>query len=144
VGQQISHGLEVGYSRRWYRGFTVNDNVIVAPADYTSYSVTAPRDPRLPDGGAYVIAGLYDVNPNRSGQISNLVTDSRRYGDWYQYFNGLDVTVNVRTRNGFTIQGGTSTGETVADNCDVRANLPELSTSIGAGLASSSADLPPM
>ena len=38
------------------------------------------------------------------------------------------MTVNVRAGNGFTLVGGTSTGQTVADNCDVRAHLPELAT----------------
>ena len=72
--------------------------------------------------------------PPLFGQINNLVTDSRSYGDWYQYFNGVDVTLNVRTQSGLTFQGGTSTGQTVADNCAVRANLPELNVGIGAGL----------
>ena len=42
-----------------------------------------------------------------------------------------------------TLVGGTSTGQTVADNCDVRARLPELATTttgtsaFGAGLANS-------
>ena len=49
----------------------------------------------------------------------------------------LDVTLNVRTVGGLTFQGGTSTGQTVADNCAVRANLPELSVGIGAGIVGS-------
>ena len=52
------------------------------------------------------------------------------------------MTVNVRA-GGFTLAGGTSTGQTVADNCGVRARLPELATTttgtsaFGAGLANS-------
>jgi len=129
--------VEIAYTRRWYHGFTVNDNQAVQSSDYTAYNVTAPLDPRLPDGGGYTISGLYDVSPALSGQINNLVTDSSRFGDWYQYFNGLDVTLNVRTRGGLTFQGGTSTGQTVADNCAVRAALPELNAGIGAGLVGS-------
>jgi hypothetical protein len=45
--------------------------------------------------------------------------------------------LNARTRGGLTFQGGTSTGQNVADNCAVRANLPELSVGIGAGLVGS-------
>src|SRR5256885_6464366 len=30
-----------------------------------------------------------------------------------------------RLRNGITVQGGTSTGRTLLDNCDIRAVLPE-------------------
>jgi hypothetical protein len=65
------------------------------------------------------------------------MTDSRQFGDWYQYFDGVDVTLNVRS-GGITFQGGTSTGRTVADACEVRAHLPELSANIGAGLMASS------
>jgi Carboxypeptidase regulatory-like domain len=139
VQQQIlpRASVEVAYSRRWYHGFTVNDNLAVQSSDYSPFSVTAPLDPRLPGGGGYTVSGLYDVSPTLSGQINNLVRDSGPYGDWYQYFNGVDVTLNVRTRGGFTLQGGTSTGQTVADNCEVRANLPELNAGIGAGLGGS-------
>jgi len=129
--------VEVAYSRRWYHGFTLNDNLLVNAADYSPYSVVAPADSRLPGGGNYTVSGLYDVAPTKSGQISNLVTDSQSYGDEYQYFNGVDLTLNVRMRDGLTFQGGTSTGKTIADACGVRASLPELNVAIGAGLATS-------
>jgi len=129
--------IEVAYQRRWFNGFTLNDNLLTKSSDYSAYSITAPRDSRLPDGGGYVISNLYDVSPALSGQISNLVIDSASYGDWYQYFSGVDVTLNVRTRGGLTFQGGTSTGQNVADACAVRANLPELNVGIGGGLVGS-------
>jgi hypothetical protein len=66
--------------------------------------------------------------------VNNLVTDSQKYGDWYQYFNGVDVTLNFRMRNGLTFQGGTSTGKQIADNCAVRGNLPELVANLTPGL----------
>ena len=102
--------LEVAYSRRWYHGFTVTDNLAVGTADWSSYSVTAPSDPRLPGGGGYAVPGLYDVNPALFGQVNNLVVDSGKYGSEYSYFNGVDISLNVRSQNGLTLQGGTSTG----------------------------------
>ena len=66
--------------------------------------------------------------PDKAGQVDNFVTDSARYGSWYQYLQGIDVTVNVLARNSLTLIGGTSTGQTVAHSCDVRAHLPEFST----------------
>jgi hypothetical protein len=96
----------------------------------------------LPDGGGYVVSDLYNVAPDKAGQVSNLIADSSKYGRWYQYFNGLDATLNLRA-GGFTFTGGTSTGQTVADNCEVRARLPELATTtagatpLGPGLGSS-------
>jgi hypothetical protein len=120
--------LSVSYVRRWYNGFFVVDNQSLSPADLIPFSIVAPADRRLPGGGGYVIAGLNDVVPQKAGQVDNLVTDSSEYGSWSQYFNGIDVTFSVRDLRGVTLSGGTSTGQTVADNCEVRANLPELST----------------
>ncbi|HEU4692925.1 MAG TPA: hypothetical protein VFS23_31400, partial [Vicinamibacterales bacterium] len=129
--------LEVGYYRRWFDGFTLNDNLATTNSDYTPYSVTAPLDPRLPGGGGYTIDGLYDVVPGKSGQVDNLATLANKYGKWYQNFNGVDITLNLRTAGGLTLQGGTSTGQNVANNCDVRNNLAELNVGIGAGLVGS-------
>jgi hypothetical protein len=139
VQQQIMPraSLEVAYTRRWYNGFTVTDNLATANSDWSPYSITAPADSRLPGGGNYVVSGLYDVNPAKFGQINNFITDSKGYGGEYQYFNGLDVTLNVRLRAGLILTGGTSTGQTVADACAARASLPELNVGIGAGLVGS-------
>ena len=132
----------VTYSRRSFHQFFVVDNLALTYSDFTPFAVTAPVDPRLPGGGGYTIDGLYDVVPEKAGQVNNLVTDSAAYGRWSQYFNGLDLAVNVRAER-FTLAAGTSTGQTVADNCDVRAHLPELSTTttgtstFGAGLNNS-------
>jgi hypothetical protein len=132
VQQQILPGgsVTVAYSRRRFDGFTVADNLALQPADFTPFSIVAPLDPRLPGGGGNVVRGLYDVVPEKSGQVTNLIEDSSKYGDWYQYFNGVDATISLRMPRGFTVAGGTSTGQTVADNCDVRARLPELSTAV--------------
>jgi len=129
--------IEVGYYRRSFDGFTLNDNLLLTPADLTPYNIVAPSDPRLPGGGGYTISGMYDVVPAKSGQVDNLATLADKYGKEYQYFNGFDFTLNLRASSGLTFQGGTSTGQNVADACDVRANLPELNTGIGAGLVGS-------
>ena len=134
--------VTLAYSHRWFHGFTIADNLAWQPSDLTPFSVVAPVDPRLPGGGGYVVSGLYDVAPDKAGQVSNLIADSSKYGRWFQYFNGLDATLNLRAA-GFTFTGGTSTGQTVADNCEVRARLPELATTtsgaspLGPGLGSS-------
>ena len=131
VQQQIfpRASVEVAYHRRWFNGFTLNDNRLVQASDYTAYSITAPQDTRLPGGGGYTVAGLYDVAPDKFGQIDNLTTLASNYGQWFEHFNGVDVTLNVRTRGNVTFQGGTSTGQSVADTCDVRVKVPELSAS---------------
>jgi hypothetical protein len=143
--QQIARraSLAVTYSHRSFFGFSVADNRSVEPADLTPFSLQAPLDPRLPGGGGYLIQGLYDVTSAKAGQVDNLVTSASRYGHWSQYFNGVDVRFDMRLGQRFTFLGGTSTGQTVADNCEVRAHLPELATTttgtsaFGAGLLGS-------
>ncbi len=117
--------VEVGYTRRWYQGFIVTDNLAVKPSDFGQFSITAPVDPRLPGGGGYTVSGLYDVNPSLFGITNNYVTSASNYGNEYNYSNGVDLTVSARPRNGLTVQGGFSGGRTVLDTCDIRAALPE-------------------
>jgi hypothetical protein len=62
---------------------------------------------------------------------NNYVTFSSDYGDEYQYWQGVDVNVNARLRNGLVVQGGTSTGRGVRDNCEIVAKLPETLFSAG-------------
>jgi hypothetical protein len=142
VQQQLLNrmSIELGYYHRSFDGFTLNDNLALAAGDLTPYGVTAPSDARLPNGGGYTISGLYDVVPTKSGQVNNLATLADKYGKEYQHFNGVDFTVSWRA-SAFTFQGGTSTGQNVADACDVRANLPEVSTGIGAGLVGSTVNM---
>jgi hypothetical protein len=116
--------LEVGYLKRWLQNFTATDNLIVAPADFTPFSITAPSDPRLPNGGGYVVNGLYNVVPGKFGLTSNNITLTDKQ---YQSFNGLLASLSARIRNGLTLQGGINAGKQVTDYCALRSDLPELS-----------------
>jgi hypothetical protein len=119
--------VEVGYFRRWWGNFVVTDNLAVAASDFSQFSVTAPADSRLPGAGGNLISGLYDVDPLKAGQVNNFITLSGNYGNQYENFNAVDVTVNARMRGGLTFQGGTSTGQGVTDNCEIKSQLPEIS-----------------
>ena len=66
--------VEIGYNRRWLNDFSVTDNLARDASDFGTFSVTAPADPRLPDGGGYVVSGLYNVNADRAGQSNDFVT----------------------------------------------------------------------
>ncbi len=128
--------MEVGYFRRWFNNFNVTENLAAAgPANYNTFSITAPLDPRLPGGGGQTISGLYDVNPGLFGQTNNLVTLASNFGNQYQHFDGVDLTFNVRPRQSLTFQGGVSTGRTVSDDCAIRAQLPGVATTLGTGPA---------
>src|SRR5688572_2463143 len=111
--------MNVGYFRRWYGNTRVTDNVAVAPSDYSPYCVTAPADSRLPNGGGYEICGLYNLSAAKFGQVSNLVTMSSDFGEDKEIFNGVDLSLNARLPQGIVLQGGTSTGRTMTENCFV-------------------------
>ena len=114
---------EVTYHHRWFSNFTATDNVLVGPSDYSPYSIVAPVDPRLPDGGGYVIDDLWDINQTSFGRVDNFVAPSEDYGEQIRYWQGVDVNISGRMRNGLMFQGGTSTGRLVTDDCDVDPKL---------------------
>ena len=114
---------EVTYHRRWFGNFTATDNVLVAPTDYSPYSIVAPVDPRLPDGGGYMIEDLWDISEAKFGQSNELVSPAEDFGKRISYWHGVDVNISGRMRNSLMFQGGTSTGRMVTDTCDVTPKL---------------------
>ena len=103
--------LEVGYNRRWWSNFTAVDNTLVGPADYQKWTITAPKDSRLPGGGGYPV-DIYTLTAAAAAKGSfNYTTWETDFGPGrVQYWQGVDVTLNARTRQGLTLQVGTTTG----------------------------------
>ena len=116
---------EVTYHHRWFGNFTATDNVLVGPSDFSPFSILAPVDPRLPNGGGYPIDGLRDINPTSFGRVDEFVTRSEEYGNRTRSWHGVDVNISGRMRNSLMFQGGTSTGRLATDDCEIREKLPE-------------------
>ena len=94
--------IEVGYYRRSFDGFTLNDNLALA----SGRSTTPTASPRrrihgCPTAAATPIGNLYDVDPSavRSGRQARDARREIRQAST-RYFNGLDVTLSLRTRTG--------------------------------------------
>jgi hypothetical protein len=115
--------LNANYVRRTWGSLTVIDNLPVSAANYDPFCITSPRDPRLPDGGGAQICGLYDVTPSLVGANNRLQTLASNYGRQIDFWQGVDLAVDVRLPRGVLLQGGTSTGRQITDNCDVVRNL---------------------
>ncbi|MES1256618.1 MAG: hypothetical protein ABUS56_13465, partial [Acidobacteriota bacterium] len=127
VQQQVLDrvSVDVTYIRRSFGNTLVTDNLAVAPSDFTAFSIVAPVDPRLPNGGGYPIAGLYDVSAAKFGLTNNFTTLASHYGDVVRTWQGVDAAVSVRAMHGLTLQGGLSTGRTFQDLCGLKDTLPE-------------------
>jgi hypothetical protein len=118
--------VNVGYFRTWYGNFFATDNLLVTPADFQSYCITGPADSQLPGGGGERVCGLLDIVPSKFGQVQNEVRHASDFGKQTEVYNGVDVTMQARFGNGGLLSGGLSTSQTVTDNCEVMAALPEL------------------
>jgi Carboxypeptidase regulatory-like domain len=119
VQHQLSTGVSVtgGYYRNWYGSLRVTDNLLVSPADFDPFCITAPKDARLPGGGGYQVCGLYDIKPESFGRVSNLVTQASNFGKQTRINDFFNVSLNMRLPSGARLGGGIDTGRTVSDQC---------------------------
>ncbi|HKF68792.1 MAG TPA: carboxypeptidase regulatory-like domain-containing protein, partial [Vicinamibacterales bacterium] len=128
VQQEIAPrtSLEVGFARRDFANFFVYDNINIGPNDFALTTVTAPANSKLPNGGGNPVQ-YYLLKPSAANRpIQNRFTFASDYGDWTNHWNGVDITLNSRLRQGLTMQIGSSTGRAIVDNCGVVAKVPEL------------------
>lgn len=132
--------LNVGYFRTWHGNFTTTENTALTPADFNPYCITAPVDARLGAASGNQICGLYDQTAAKFGQISNLVQPASNFGKQYDRFDGVDVSVNARFGRGGVVNGGVSTGRTVADNCAVVQTNPQIPLTVSFAAASRSSN----
>lgn len=118
--------IDIGYFRRWFGNFRVIDNLAVPASGYDQFSITAPADSRLPEGGGYAVTGL-DLNPTYFGiRANNYNTLSDNYGTMTERWNGVDLNLVARLRDGVLLQGGVSTGRASVDACEITAQIPEM------------------
>jgi len=102
--------------------------MVRSPSDYDAWTITAPRDSRLPDGGGYPIT-LYAVTAAANALAAqNYITFETDFGPKREnYWHGVDMTLNARLRNGLFLQVGTTTGREVEDFCatTVKVDSPD-------------------
>jgi hypothetical protein len=116
--------VEVNYVRRTWGNLKTTINRALTPADFDTFTYNVPRDSRLPGGGGYPLV-FRDVKPGKFGILDNFQTFTDNLGGSSNSYNGVDFNVNARLRD-VTIQGGTSTGNVVEDECGVVSLHPEM------------------
>lgn len=117
--------LDLSYFRRIYGNFQIQLDRAVTAASYDTFTFTVPNDPRLPAAGKTLTA--FDLNPAvafAAPSVFRTLADDQDV-KVTDHWNGIDITVNTRMRNGLVLQGGVSTGRAVVDNCDLLAKYPE-------------------
>jgi hypothetical protein len=137
VDQQLRHNISlgVGYFRTVWGGFSATQNTSVASgtSDFSTFCVTAPSDSRLPGGGGNQICGLYDVNLNKFGQNTLVVSRApTENGNQREVYNGFDFVINIRLPRRININGGLNTGRTETDVCGLAQNDLQFTANIAA------------
>ena len=103
-------GVAANYFRREFHALTYTSSLSVPFSAYTPFSIPDPRN----NGQTMTV---YNVNPAAlAAPINELDTTSATDK---RTFNGIDMIVNARFRNGAFLTGGTSTGRQVATICSV-------------------------
>jgi hypothetical protein len=150
LGLGIQHEIlprlsaEVTFNRRQYSNLTVTDQLGIGcdrfngaqdvracqddvlnytSASYDFFTVQAPLDPNLPGGGGYLVRGL--SNPKATlptGRPSAVTIMQELDYSW----NGIDTNFVWRGPRGIRVNGGTSTGRAVRDECYTELDGPNV------------------
>jgi hypothetical protein len=111
VQHELIPGLSASvnyYYRRYHRDLWV-DNVATTFADYSPISIADPR------GNGQTIT-VYSIAPSKLGVIDNVRMNSTEN---FRDYNGVDLSVNARLRNGTQLQGGVTIGSLHEFQCQV-------------------------
>jgi hypothetical protein len=111
---------DFSYTHRSFHGFFVTDDLNRNPAtSYESYTLTAPSDPRLADGGGYPVVVFVPTAAANAVQPQTILRRESFYGGERQStWDGVELSLNARMRNGLTIQVGGGTGRGLVDTCE--------------------------
>jgi len=111
-----------GYYRRSFGNATFTDDLRYDENSYDSFCIAAPSDPDLPGGGNYQVCGVRDLKPAVFAQ--NLPANSQiRFADDLggvtNMYQGFDVNLESRFRNGAFLRGGIQATARTFDNCNL-------------------------
>jgi hypothetical protein len=137
-------GVSLSYHRRSVGNQLATDNLMVTPADYDAFSLTAPADPRLPGGGGYTISGLYDLNPSKRGLVDNYRTFADEIGEAQKsIYTAYDISINTRLADGTVLQGGVDIARQATEACALIDSPQQLGQTLTTTPASYCSNTPP-
>ena len=123
---QIAERMSVngGYYRRTFGNQTFTDDLRYDASSYDSFCLRAPVDPDLPGGGGYDVCGVMDLKPAVFAQglpANNLIRFSEDFGGETNLYQGFDINIEARFRNGSFLKGGLAATSRLFDNCNLLA-----------------------
>ena len=102
-------GISANYYRRQFYDITFTTDLAKPFSVYTPYEIHDPR-------GNGQMMTVYNIDPAALRSLNELDTTSTNNTST---FNSVDVGVNARLRNGAMLSGGTATGRSRTETCDV-------------------------
>ena len=111
-----------GYYRRTFGNATFTDDLRYDANSYDSFCIRAPPDPDLPGGGGYQVCGVKDLKPAVFAQnlpANSLIRFSDDFGGETNLYQGYDVNLEARFRNGAFLKGGLAATARTFDNCNL-------------------------
>ena len=133
VQQELLSGvaLNVGFYRNSWGNLSMVDNTLTsrvrlhAVQHHGPARSAAARGRRA--GGQRPLR--FEPEQGRPGAATSTSSRPTVGPEMVNNWQGVDVGVNARLKNGLTVQGGTSTGRRLTDACAVRALVPERTSS---------------
>ncbi len=113
-----------GYYRRTFGNQTFTDDLRYDVNSYDSFCITAPRDPDLPDGGGYQVCGVMDLKPSvfaLNQPANSSIRFSEDFGGETNLYQGFDVNLESRFRNGAFLKAGIGATSRTFDQCNLLA-----------------------
>jgi hypothetical protein len=113
-----------GFYRRSFGNQTFTDDLRFSAEDYDFFCVTAPNDPRLPNGGGYQVCGVPNLKATSPGlrqPANSLIRFADDFGGETNYYQGFDINVEGRFSNGAFLKGGVAATSRTFNNCNLAA-----------------------
>ena len=106
-----------GYLRNIDSVQRTTQNTLVSPGDFDQFCVTAPTDPRLPNGGGYQICGLSAIKPSAFGLSKPVVKPTDDFGHDQRRNHFFGVGFTARLAGGLRVGGGFDAGRSSRNQC---------------------------
>jgi hypothetical protein len=113
-----------GYYRRTFGNQTFTDDLRYDASSYDSFCITAPTDPDLPDGGGYQVCGVMDLKPSvfaLNQPANSSIRFSDDFGGETNLYQGFDINLESRFRNGAFLKAGIAATARTFDQCNLLA-----------------------